>query len=47
MVSSVDVGHQTDPAARREFLIAQLLHLGQGGAVGQVGEDPGLIVFFP
>ncbi len=43
----VDVGHQTDAATRREFLIAQLLHLGDGGAVHHIGEDLGLIVYFP
>ena len=40
----VDVGHQPDAAARREFLVAQLLHLGDGRAVHHIGKDLGLVV---
>ena len=44
-LARVDVGHEPDAAAHREFLIAQLLDLCDGGAIHHVGEDPGLTVF--
>ena len=44
-LAGVNVGHEPDAAARRKFLIAQLLNLCDGGAVHHIGEDLGLIVF--
>ena len=41
----VDVGHEPDTAAGREFLIAQFLNLCDGGAVHHIGENLGLVVF--
>ena len=43
--SGMDVGHQPNTAARCKFLVAQLLHLCNGGAVHHVGKNLSLIIF--
>ena len=38
-LAGVDVGHKPDTAARCERLVAQLLHLGDGCVIHNIGED--------
>ena len=43
--AGVDVRHQADAAACREFLVAELLHLRDGGAVHYIGKDFSFAIF--